>query len=172
MYELTQTIEFNAGHRLSFHEGKCNNLHGHRYKVAVTIQAEKLKEEGSEKGMVLDLGTLKKIMMEKIHDELDHTFLWYEEDEIFENMQKTDLFKVGRSFPYVPTAENITKWCYEQLKDELDTSDYWIKSITVWETPNSSATYYPNNKDKIIDKEQRTLNGFITEQLCGEEEKC
>lgn len=81
-YGITKEIEFDAGHRVLTHEGKCSNLHGHRYKVKVTCTSYDLVRDGEQSAMVMDFGFLKHLMMEKIHNVFDHSLILYLEDPL------------------------------------------------------------------------------------------
>jgi 6-pyruvoyltetrahydropterin/6-carboxytetrahydropterin synthase len=155
---ITKEIEFDAGHRVPNHESKCRNPHGHRYRVVVCLEGEIVTEEGApDEGMLMDFSTVKNLLVNLIHDPLDHGFIvyegdqelldcfaWYNEAEgIHAGPIGGPLWKIIR-FPYIPTAENIAIWCWEQLKPAVN--DHWrgnlrLFNIEVWETPTSSASY-------------------------------
>jgi 6-pyruvoyltetrahydropterin/6-carboxytetrahydropterin synthase len=152
MHIIAKDIEFDAGHRVPNHESKCRNPHGHRYKIRVALQGQLDQTPGaSTEGMLMDFGTIKDVMMEKIHDVLDHGFIVYRDDKVMKRMFWKDAvpercppeedFKVVL-FPYIPTAENLALWCFEQVRDALTFDNFEIESVTVWETPTSVATYY------------------------------
>ncbi len=147
LYEVSKEIEFDAGHRVPNHKSKCRNPHGHRYCVQVTISGQVVTEEGaSDEGMLADFGDLKTIMTEHIHDVLDHSFIVYEGDTTMRNLLTGNL--IGEDpwkvviFPYIPTAENMAKWCFEEIVDEIVAMGFTLEAIKVWETPTSTATYY------------------------------
>ena len=156
IYSITKEIQFDAGHRVPDHKSKCRNPHGHRYRVCATLAADNLVGRGSSKGMVMDFGDVKTILTEKIHDVLDHGFIVYEKDH---DLMHTFGYAVDPEpslvtddhgwkiiiFPFVPTAENIARWCFREFLYGLGESNLHgkvtLKSMTVWETPTSSATY-------------------------------
>lgn len=74
MYQLNTHASFDSAHFLAGYEGKCRNLHGHRWKLSVTIQKEKVEEQGQTRGMVVDFGELKDKVKE-IADEFDHALI-------------------------------------------------------------------------------------------------
>lgn len=79
----TREIQFDAAHRVPNHSSKCRNLHGHRYKVQMSVGCVDLGKEGtSEEGMVLDFGFMKKLLMEEIHNVADHATLLYAKDPV------------------------------------------------------------------------------------------
>jgi 6-pyruvoyltetrahydropterin/6-carboxytetrahydropterin synthase len=151
MLEVFKEIEFDAGHRVPNHKSKCRNPHGHRYKVRVGITGQIVTTPGaSNEGMLADFGDLKSLMMEKVHDVLDHGFIIYEGDRVMQRMFWHDAdptridpeegFKVIR-FPYIPTAENMARWCWDQLVFGVLKMGFHLSYVAVWETPTSIATY-------------------------------
>jgi len=128
--DLTKLFTFDMAHRLSFHKGKCWNLHGHTYKLEVTVSGD-----ADSNGMVIDFNDLKNIIMEKVVDVLDHATVIYEKDELMMKNFPMELHHV--IMPYEPTAENLCIWITEQLEE----AGLKIKQVAVWETPNSKAVY-------------------------------
>ena len=142
--EISKEIEFDAGHRVPSHGGKCKNPHGHRYRVRVTCVGRIIDEPGRpDNGMLVDFGNLKNIMNQKVHDVLDHGFIIWENDEhLLAQMQDQGWLTI--IFPYIPTAENIARWTWEVIEDVLETefdNDLWLSEVAVWETPTSVAYY-------------------------------
>jgi len=144
MYTVSKEIEFDAGHRVPNHKSKCRNPHGHRYRLRVTIAGELITNAGaSDEGMLADFGDLKTIMTEKVHDVLDHGFIVHEDDRVmlgFFSEYSEDVFKYI-VVPFVPTAENLAKWCWDQLSDLVLQMGFWLELVELWETPTSLATY-------------------------------
>jgi 6-pyruvoyltetrahydropterin/6-carboxytetrahydropterin synthase len=112
---------FDAAHFLRNYKGKCENLHGHRYKVIANISTDKLNDEG----LAYDFVELKR-QLNNILDTFDHACL--------NDIPPFD--KIN------PSAENISRTIYEKLAPELD-KDINIVSIQVWESPENCVTYYP-----------------------------
>lgn len=148
---ISKSIEFDAGHRVPNHKSKCSNPHGHRYKVTVVLEGDVITEAGvSDEGMVMDFGDLKVLMTELIHDVLDHGFIVYYKDEKLLNLFQTPeaiSWKIIE-FPYVPTAECIALWCFEQLAVHIGAAfnhNLRIAEVIVNETPTSEAVYLPGD---------------------------
>ena len=115
-------------HRLTFHKGKCFNLHGHTYSATFYFEGEP-----DENGIVIDYYDIKKEIAPLI-ERLDHCFLVYTKDELLELLKDKGL-KI-EEVEWETTAENIAIWFYKQLKDTLP-----IKEVIVRETPNTNAIY-------------------------------
>lgn len=111
MIEITKKFTFEAAHQLKWHKGKCINLHGHTYKLRVSVNGEV-----NENGIIVDFTDLKEVVNSAVINKLDHTFL----NDIIDN----------------PTAENLVVWIWKQLKPKIH-----ISEIRLYETPTSYATY-------------------------------
>ena len=126
MFELMVEDTFAAAHQLKGYEGPCENLHGHTFKVQVTIESEKLQKVG----FLTDFKEIKSALKEIIA-EFDH-----------QNLNELAYFKTEN-----PTSENLAKIIFDKLEKNMP-----VKKVTVWESPTSSASYYkskiPNPKSK------------------------
>jgi len=121
MYELMVETQFAAAHQLRGYKGKCENLHGHNWRVQVMVSAERLNEIG----LGIDFHELKNITNDAI-SALDHSVL-------------NDIF------PFTeinPSSENIAKWLYDTIGKKINGRNVSVSSITVWESETASATYY------------------------------
>ena len=100
IHHITRKIEIDAGHRVPDHKSKCFNLHGHRYVIEAECSGP-LAETGEQTGMVVDFGFLKKVMMERIHEPCDHTFIFTYWDDICFNLSmasgKTLYYRSGQA---------------------------------------------------------------------------
>ncbi|MDD5098084.1 MAG: 6-carboxytetrahydropterin synthase QueD [Candidatus Omnitrophica bacterium] len=117
MYKIKIEGDFSSAHNLRGYKGKCEELHGHNWKVEVVVAAAGLDKIG----MVMDFKCLKEKLYE-ILDSLDHKYL-----------NNISYFKKVN-----PTSENIAKYIYDLLKKEVT----GLYSVTVWESDKASATYY------------------------------
>lgn len=141
---ITKVIEWDMGHRVPDHKSKCSNLHGHRYRLELTVGGQVMeKQNRSDTGMVFDFGDVKKIMVEKVHDVLDHKLMLYKDDKkllgIF-RFKNTEFEKNIILVPFIPTAEKIAEWCFKQLQGSFPKS-VKIVNARLFETPNSWADY-------------------------------
>lgn len=137
MYILKAEHSFDSAHFLAGYEGKCGNIHGHRWRVQIEVQSETLVEGGQLDGMVIDFGDLKKDVKE-IVDYYDHTLI-IQEGTMREETLKCiiqDGFKVI-NVSFRPTAENFAAFFFKIMKDK----GYNVKRATVYETPTNSAVY-------------------------------
>ncbi len=145
MIRISKVIEWDMGHRVPNHKSKCRNLHGHRYRLELTVTGELVQTNGaSSEGMIIDFADLKQAMMESIHDVLDHGYMVCEQDKVmldFFAENEDQNFRVIK-VPFIPTSENIARWCYEQLEDSCP-GGVRIVNCRVFETPNSWADYSP-----------------------------
>jgi 6-pyruvoyltetrahydropterin/6-carboxytetrahydropterin synthase len=124
MYEVSVDETFAAAHNLRNYKGKCEDLHGHNYKVRVVVAGPELDSVG----LLYDFVHLKQVIQGVIRT-LDHKYL--NELPPFDRLN--------------PSAENIARHIYDQAAKELKpaANGAAISSITVWETETSAATYRP-----------------------------
>lgn len=119
MYEIAIDDTFDAAHCLRGYEGKCQQLHGHTYRVQAAFRIRELDESG----IAVDFRAAKSLLRD-ILDYMDHQYI----NELPEFLDQN------------PTAENIARFVYGRIKHEMPE----IHRVSVWETPNSCATYYEN----------------------------
>lgn len=123
MFEVTVQQTFAAGHALRNYHGKCENVHGHNYRIEVKVQGEQLDAIG----LLVDFVELKRVMKGVI-DYLDHQFI--------NDLEPFD--KVN------PSAENIAKFFHDRISEGLETDNpVTVAEVKVWETDTSSAVYRP-----------------------------
>jgi len=121
MFEVTVEQTFAAGHALRNYKGKCENVHGHNFRVQVVIEGEKLDEAG----LLVDFIDVK-AAMRTIIERLDHVFL-----------NDISPFDVKN-----PSAENIAEYFYSEMTKSLKTPvPVHVREVKVWETDIQSATY-------------------------------
>jgi 6-pyruvoyltetrahydropterin/6-carboxytetrahydropterin synthase len=124
MYELTVERGFSSGHYLRNYKGKCENPHGHNYKVRITLRGETLDAAG----LLLDFRDLKHVMLPVI-DRIDHQML-----------NDLDPFTTIN-----PSAENLAKYFYDETNRqlaEMTAGRVRVKDCTIYETDTTTATYY------------------------------
>ncbi|GAB4228144.1 MAG: 6-carboxytetrahydropterin synthase QueD [Chlamydiales bacterium] len=119
MYIIEKKFHFEAGHILTYHDGKCARPHGHNYVLVIKVKGETLNSSGPKKNMIYDFQNITDIVKPMIKEYLDHHWL--------NDTLNTDS----------PTAEYIAKWIFEYLKDKIS----YLYSITIEETETAKATY-------------------------------
>ena len=133
MTTVTKTVKFDAAHVLTDHQGLCRNLHGHTYRVDVSVATE------ADGDMVIDFKELKGVLAEVILDRFDHSFIYNTgsvgESEIAAVVEKHGMRTVA--IPFRSTVENLAKMFYKELKDRIS----GLSAVKVWETTDNSAEY-------------------------------
>ncbi len=120
MYELKIISQFAAAHQLREFEGECENLHGHNWKVEVTVSGNKLKKNG----LLIDFRVIK-AATKKVLDGLDHKFL-----------NELEPFKDSN-----PSSENIACHIFKSLSRELNEDTVKVTKVTAWESDSACASY-------------------------------
>lgn len=137
MYILKTEHSFDSAHFLLGYDGKCSNIHGHRWRVEVEVMSDELKKDKQLRGIYVDFSKLKDDLREKV-DYLDHALI-IEAGSLKKTTYKAlkdEQFRIIE-FDFRPTAENLAKYLYEQMKE----SGYQVRKLTVYETPNNCASY-------------------------------
>lgn len=121
MYELKVVAHFAAAHQLKMVAKKCENLHGHNWKIEICVAGKDLNKAG----VLIDFGELKQ-HVSVIMAKLDHKFL-NELDDFNDN--------------YPPSSENIAHYIAKTLQSMIDSLDIKVTRVTSWESENACATY-------------------------------
>lgn len=137
MYILKSEADFDSAHFLSGYEGKCSNIHGHRWKISAEIYGETLENNGQMRGMLVDFGIFKKDL-KAIADKFDHALIIEQNSLKPDTLQclKNENFNIIQ-IPFRPTAENFARMFFDMLSEK----NYKVKSFTVYETPTNCAIY-------------------------------
>lgn len=122
MFELKILSHFSAAHQLTMVAKKCENLHGHNWKVEVCVKGERLNDAG----VLVDFGILKGYV-KKIMARLDHRFL----------NELPDLENIP------PSSENLAVYIAENLQAMIDEPGVVVSKVTTWESDDACATYFP-----------------------------
>lgn len=138
MYSLKTEYSFDSAHFLSGYNGKCSNIHGHRWRVIIEVYGENVDSKGQTRGMIVDFGTLKEQLKAEV-DALDHALIIEENTlkPITMEALNDEGFKIIE-VSFRPTAENFAKYFYDKFNEK----GYNVKEAVVYETPNNCATYY------------------------------
>ena len=127
MFEISVEYTFAAGHALRNYKGKCENVHGHNYKVRVTLAGDKLNSAG----LLMDFVELR-AEIKRLVEKLDHHFL--NDIPPFDQLN--------------PSAENLAKYICDGIEPQARGQGLQVYGVTVWETDSTSATYRPKNSDE------------------------
>lgn len=137
MYGLKTDASFDSAHFLTDYYGKCENLHGHRWRMEVTLGQPELQTEGTMRDMVLDFGVFKKAVR-ALAEELDHTFLIEEGSLKPETLACLEAEGFSLTIlPFRTTSENLAKYAF----DRLTAQGLPVIEVEVDETPNNRAFY-------------------------------
>ena len=109
---LSKEFVFDAAHNLIHYHGKCENLHGHTYRLKIVLEGQPDSE-----GMIMDFIELSRIVKELVISQLDHAYI----NEIIEQ----------------PSAENIALWIWHKLDDNLHRDNCNLYEVHLWETATS-----------------------------------
>jgi 6-pyruvoyltetrahydropterin/6-carboxytetrahydropterin synthase len=124
MYEVMIEEEFSAAHALRGYRGKCENMHGHNWKVEVYVRGERLDEVG----MLVDFKELK-AATRRVMGYLDH-----------QNLNELKPFETELN----PSSEHIAGFIFHEVAEQINDGRVKVYKVRVWETPSTSATYEPN----------------------------
>ena len=126
MFEVTVEQTFAAGHALREYKGKCENIHGHNYRVQVTVEGDRLNRIG----LLVDFVEVKRVLRE-VMGRLDHQFI--NDLEPFTTLN--------------PSAENLAKYFYDEIVRQLPNdaeTNARLAQVKIWETDTSIAVYRPS----------------------------
>ncbi|MFH0772663.1 MAG: 6-carboxytetrahydropterin synthase [Candidatus Omnitrophota bacterium] len=126
MFEISVRLSFSGAHRLRGYRGKCENIHGHNWDIEAFVAAGKLNNQGISMDFKFLRNKLKTIL-----SALDHC-----------DLNEISFFKSNN-----PSAENIAKYIYENLKRSIRSKDVSLTRISVWETRDSRADYFERDKE-------------------------
>ncbi len=139
MLKVAKEFSFDMAHLLDGHDGKCQNLHGHTYKLQVIVSGE-TEDNGAKKGMVIDFADLKKVVNDLIISSMDHAFIYDQSSEretkIAQLLQQ--LNSKTFALPVRSTAENLAQFIFQRLQENVG---FHLHSVRLWETPTSFAEY-------------------------------
>ncbi|CAM3438163.1 6-carboxytetrahydropterin synthase [Zobellia roscoffensis] len=143
---ITKQFNFETGHALYGYDGKCRNVHGHSYKLSVTVIGTPITDTSNVKwGMVIDFGDLKKIVKEEIVDQFDHATVFNKNTPHIELAQ--ELINRGHSVilaDYQPTSENMVIDFSKKIRARLP-ENISLHSLRLQETDTSFAEWYASD---------------------------
>lgn len=131
MYIVKIISNFSSAHSLRNYKGKCEAIHGHNWKIEVLASSNMLNSSG----MVIDFSDLKKITKDVL-EELDHKYL--NDLDYFSAKGDSASGEKGHN----PSSEEIAKYIFTKIKNNITLDNGKLKEVRVWETENSCAKYY------------------------------
>ena len=143
---ITKQFSFETGHALYGYDGKCKNVHGHSYKLSVTVIGEPISDNSNVKfGMVIDFSDLKKIVKEEIVDQFDHATVFNKNTPHIELAK--ELSNRGHHVilvDYQPTSENMVIDFAQKIKNRLP-AEIKLHSLKLQETDTSFAEWFASD---------------------------
>ncbi len=147
---ITKQFSFETGHALFGYDGKCRNVHGHSYKLSVTVIGRPITDTSHVKlGMVIDFGDLKKIVKEEIVDQFDHATVFNKNTPHVELAK--ELSDRGHRVilaDYQPTSENMVIDFAAKIKLRLP-ENIQLHSLKLQETETSYAEWHASDNDPL-----------------------
>lgn len=143
---VTKDFNFEMGHALDHHDGKCKHLHGHTYHLSVTILGDpKPSTESPDSGMVIDFGNLKKIVKSEIVDKYDHSLVLHKDSKYLTNIESWPHTERLYLTDYQPTCENLLLEFVAILKPYFK-GDVELVRMKLNETTTSYAEWYKEDQ--------------------------
>jgi len=143
---ITKQFNFETGHALYGYDGKCKNVHGHSYKLSVTVIGKPITDNSNVKfGMVIDFTDLKKIVKEEIVDQFDHATVFNKNTphvELARELQSRDHHVI--LVDYQPTSENMVVDFANRIKNRLP-QGIVLHSLKLQETETSFAEWFQSD---------------------------
>jgi len=143
---ITKQFNFETGHALYGYDGKCKNVHGHSYKLSVTVIGVPISDTSHVKyGMVIDFGDLKKIVREEIVDVFDHATVFNQNTphiELAHELQQRGHHVI--LVPYQPTSENMVTDFADKIQKRLP-QNIELHSLKLQETETSYAEWFASD---------------------------
>lgn len=139
MFTIKNEIQFDTAHYLSGYQGKCANIHGHRYRLIVKIAREELHAEGHLRGMVDDFSHIKSVLRE-VEDEFDHRLLIEDSEEgrrLLDALRAVKPDLAVTLFPARPTVEEMARYIFRLVRSK----GLMVTEVELFETPVNSCVY-------------------------------
>ncbi len=145
---VTKVFYFEASHALFNYEGLCRSVHGHSYKLFVTVKGKtETSEESSKLGMVIDFSVLKDIVKSNIIDKYDHSFLINKDEKLQNTLSEIPAFNRTYFLDIQPTCENLVFHFSEIIKSKLP-SGIELYSLRLYETESSFAEWFAEDQNE------------------------
>lgn len=138
---VTKFYDFEMAHALWNYDGLCKNIHGHTYKLYITVLGEPINDPDDKKnGMVIDFGDLKRIVKNEIVDQLDHSMVIYKNAPHQKLLELNEMYARHFVFDFQPTCENLVIYIANKIIPLLP-EGVTLKKVKLYETASSSAEW-------------------------------
>lgn len=138
---VTKYYDFEMAHALWNYDGLCKNIHGHTYKLYVTVMGEPIADPNDPKfGMVIDFGDLKRIVKTEIVDKFDHSLVIYKEAPHQKLLELNEMYERHHVVDFQPTCENMVVQFAKTIIPLLP-KGVKLKNVKLYETVSSSAEW-------------------------------
>jgi len=138
---VTKFYDFEMAHALWNYDGLCKNIHGHTYKLYVTVLGEPINNPDDKKnGMVIDFGDLKRIVKDGIVNELDHSMVIYKDAPHNKLLDLKEMYERHFVFDFQPTCENLVLYIANKIIPLLP-EGVSLKKVILYETASSCAEW-------------------------------
>ena len=143
---VTKELTFDAAHRLYKYEGKCANIHGHQYKILLTLSTTDL----DSRKISIDFGLIKRYFQHWLNEKWDHKIILHIEDPLNDHLEflvkntKLSGLELPYSMPYNPTSEGMAEYLATTIFPQIIAENRLpasIKNVRVYETPTSYSDY-------------------------------
>lgn len=138
---VTKYYDFEMAHALWNYDGLCKNIHGHTYKLYVTVMGEPISDPNDPKfGMVIDFGDLKRIVKTEIVDKFDHSLVIYKDAPHEKLLELNEMYERHHVVDFQPTCENLVVYMAQTIIPLLP-KGVKLKNVKLYETVSSSAEW-------------------------------
>ena len=138
---VTKFYDFEMAHALWNYDGLCKNIHGHTYKLFVTVAGEPINDINDQKnGMVIDFGDLKRIVKNEIVDQFDHSLVIHKNAPHEKLLELNEMYERHFVFDFQPTCENLVVYIVEKIQPLLP-EGIELKNVKLYETASSFAEW-------------------------------
>lgn len=144
---LTKKFHFEMAHALWNYDGPCKNIHGHSYKLYVTVIGQPINDVNNPKyGMLIDFSDLKQIVNSQIVELFDHAFVFKKNKKVEAILKDEKIFGKKIILDYQPTSENLVVDFAKKIKKYLP-ENVKLHSIKLYETATSFAEWYAEDNE-------------------------
>jgi len=149
MIRVTKEFTFDMAHALFNYDGPCKNIHGHTYRLQVTVAGYASQDPQNVKcGMLMDFGQLKKVVIENVIEKYDHALVL---NEAIPSSLRASCYAISEKVhfvPFQPTCENLLLDMKFKLQAALEQDGFTLQTIRLYETPTSWAEWYREDQPK------------------------